>query len=63
MVFQIEYLINESPIKKLIKRPKKLINHEYIKGSFLFNKNFMQRSFYIFMIGTCHYPNILLVTR
>jgi hypothetical protein len=27
-----------------------LIHHEYIQVSFLFNKSFMQRSFYIFMI-------------
>jgi hypothetical protein len=28
-----------------------LIDHEYIERFFLFNKTFMQKSFYIFMIG------------
>jgi len=29
---------------------KNLINHEHIKGSFLFNKIFMQRAFYMFVV-------------
>jgi hypothetical protein len=43
-----------------------LIHHEYIERLVLFNKPFIQRSSYIFMIENsdcqwCHYPNRLLV--
>ncbi len=48
-IFQIEFLINEF-FKKTNENILNLIHHEYIQVSFLFNKHFMQRSFYIFMI-------------
>jgi len=54
---QIEFLINEFS-KKINERiivedliDANLINREYIKKSFLFNRKFMQKNFYIFMIG------------
>jgi hypothetical protein len=54
---QIEFLINEFS-KKINERiivedliDANLIDHEYIKRSFLFNRKFMQKNFYIFMIG------------
>jgi hypothetical protein len=50
MMIQIEFLNNEF-LKKTNENITHLIDHEYIKNSFLFNKRFMQRSFYIFMIG------------
>jgi hypothetical protein len=54
---QIEILINEFSketneritIDDLI--DANLIDHVYIKRSFLFNKKFMQKTFHIFMIG------------
>jgi hypothetical protein len=52
---QIEFLINELPketnesIDDWI--DASLINYEYIERFFLFNKKFMQKSLYIFMIG------------
>ncbi len=52
---QIEFLINELPketnesIDDWI--DASLINYEYIERFFLFNRKFMQKSLYIFMIG------------
>jgi len=37
---------------------KKLIDHEYVKGSFLFSKRFMQMSFYKSIIGNFKSSNI-----
>jgi hypothetical protein len=48
MMFQIEYLINES-LKKTNEQITNLINYEYIKGSFLINRRFMQRFIYIYI--------------
>jgi hypothetical protein len=66
MMFQIEYLIHEYFLKTN-KNITDLINHEYIKRLFSFNRRFMQTSFYTFMIKkfgllTCHCPNRLWVT-
>ncbi len=36
------------------------VGHEYIKGSFLFNKRFMTRSFYISMIAKFGLSNMSL---
>jgi choline kinase len=47
-MFQIEFLINESP-KKTNEKITNLINREYMEGSFLFNRKFMRIFFYIFM--------------
>jgi hypothetical protein len=49
-MFQIEFFINE--FQKSNENIKKKIDHESIKGSFLFNRKFMQiYKSYIFMIG------------
>jgi hypothetical protein len=37
-----------------------LIHHEDIERSFLFDKRFMERSFYIFMIGNFGISNMSL---
>jgi hypothetical protein len=42
------------------KRITNLINHEYIKGSFLFNRKFIQRYFYRFIIGNFGLLNMSL---
>ncbi len=54
---QIEFLINEFS-KEINERitiddliDTNFINHECIEKYFLFNRIFMQKSFYIFMIG------------
>jgi len=50
MMSQIEFLINDSQ-KRTNEKITNLINNDYIEWSLLFNKIFMQRFFYIFMIG------------
>jgi hypothetical protein len=42
-------VINESP-NKTNENITNLISHEYMEGSFLFNRKFMRIFFYIFMI-------------
>jgi hypothetical protein len=49
-MFQIELLIYDFP-NKTNEKITNLINHEYMEGSFLFNRKFMWIFFYIFMIG------------
>jgi len=51
MMSQIDFLINDSQ-KRTNEKITNLINNEYIEWSFLFNKIFCKRFFYIFMIGT-----------
>jgi hypothetical protein len=50
MMSQIEFLINNSQ-KRTNEKITNLINNEYIEWSFLFNKIFMEKLFYIFTIG------------
>jgi hypothetical protein len=49
-MFQVEFLSHESS-KTTNENIINLIDREYIEGSSLFNKKFMQRSFYLFIIG------------
>ncbi len=60
-MFQIEVLMN---LQKNNEKTTNLIHHQYIEGSFLFIKRFLQRFklyIYIYMelldCETCHYPN------
>jgi hypothetical protein len=49
-MFQIEFFINE--FQKSNENIQKKYDHEYIEGSLLFNRKFMQiYKFYIFIIG------------
>jgi hypothetical protein len=49
MMFQMEFAINGS--SKTSEKITNLIDHEYIKRSFLLSRLFMPRYFCIFMIG------------
>ncbi len=57
MMFEIDFLIKKFP-KKSTENISSLIDHEYIDGLFLFNKRFMQSSFYIFMNEKFGLPNM-----
>jgi hypothetical protein len=58
MMFQIEFVINES--SKTSEKITNLIDHEYIERSFLLSRLFMPRSFCIFMIGKFRLLNMPL---
>jgi hypothetical protein len=60
-MLQIELLlVNEFPKKKKEKITN-LIHHEYIEGSFLINRRFIQRfKFYIIIVGKFWIPNMAL---
>jgi hypothetical protein len=57
MIFQVEFLINESP--KTNKKITNLIHLEYIDCLFLFGRRLMQRS-YIFTIEKIELSNMSL---